>query len=434
MLFAIIADDDTGATDAAGMLTSLGARVALLLDTKVLAAPGVREHIEQFDIVVLGTGTRSIDPSQAYARTYDAVLVLRSLGAEAIQLKHCSTFDSTRQGNIGQSLDAARKAMGYHGSVIVCPALPVNGRTTCHGYHFVHGIPLSESSLRNHPLNPMTDANLVRWLGYQTVEQVGLVDIGDVRGGVERIRERRRILDAEGVVYHVTDALQQDDIDALVGVYGEDAILSGGSGITLSMGRLAVERGVLDSHSSQGSRLEGLVGRLRHQVVAICGSASPTTKVQKQRALESGFFGITLEPMDILDGLITAEEIAQKASSAYEEGLNVLVTLAEHTAEERDPADRNERSDRIGPLLSEFLGSVSRSLVYDQGIQRLVVAGGETSGAVCEACELQALEVGSPIDPGVPFCLPLDRRDLLLVLKSGNFGRPDLFAHVAELF
>ena len=430
MLFAIIADDDTGATDAAGMLTSLGARVALLLDPKVLADSGMREHIEQVDVVVLGTGTRSIDPSEAYTRTYDAVLVLRSLGARAIQLKYCSTFDSTRQGNIGQSLDAARKAMGYHGSVIVCPALPVNGRTTCHGYHFVHGMLLSESPMRDHPLNPMSDANLVRWLGYQTAEKVGLVDIGDVRGGVERIRERRRILDSEGVVYHVADTLEQDDIDTLVGVYGDDAVLSGGSGITLSLGRLAVERGELDRYRSQGSRLQGSVGRLRHQVVAICGSASPTTRVQKQRALESGFFGITLGPLEILDGLITAEEIAQKASTAYEEGLNVMVTLAEHTAGECDSADRN---DRIGPMLSEFLGRVSRSLVYDHGIQRLVVAGGETSGAVCEACELQALEVGSPIDPGVPFCLPLDGRDLLVVLKSGNFGRPDLFAHVAEL-
>ena len=433
MYFAVIADDDTGATDAAGMLTSLGARVVLVLDVSIINDAGVRSRLVQYDVVVLGTGIRSIDPEAASQRTREACLLLRALGVRTLQVKYCSTFDSTKRGNIGQSLDAAREAMGYRGSVIVCPALPVHGRTTCHGYHFVHGVLMSESSLKDHPLNPMTDANLVRWLGFQTAEKVALVDIREVRSGIDAIRTKRRVLDEAGVTYHVADALEQEDIDALVNVYGDDAVLSGGSGVTLSLGRLAVSRGVIAKQNHQRASLEERIGKLRHQVVAICGSASPTTAIQKQRAIEAGFVGMTLEPQDILAGVLLAEDVARRAFEAYQTGKNIMIALAPHLSRTSGSPEGMD-AQAIGPILSQFLGSVSRHLVRDLGIQRLVVAGGETSGAVCEACGFQALEVGSPIDPGVPYCVTLEGADLLVVLKSGNFGRPDLFAHVAELF
>ncbi len=191
----IIADDNTGATDAAGMLTDKGVRTCLVIDSRKMDPASLKKY----DAVVAGTQARSTSVRTAYERTANAISDLSVLKPKMIQIKYCSTFDSTKKGNIGASLDAALDETGVQ-QIIVCPALPVNGRVTVLGHHFVNGELLSDSSLRNHPLNPMTDSNLVRWLSYQTKRTTGLADLTRIRKGPASLKKYLQNLQKSGVV------------------------------------------------------------------------------------------------------------------------------------------------------------------------------------------------------------------------------------------
>lgn len=427
MRILIIADDNTGATDAAGMLTSAGAKALLLLDPALLAHNTVST---EYDVVVVSTRIRSVSPDEAYRLTSETIERALPLGFDIIQLKYCSTFDSTPAGNIGQSLDAAYEVLGFP-STIVCPALPVNGRTTYMGYHFVHRRLLSESPMAQHPLNPMTDASLIRWLSTQTKKKIGLIDLPTIRRGVPTIREARRQLEVDGCPYHVTDAVEQKDIDRTVHAYADVSFLSGGSGVSQALGNLYFS----DNSSLEFShRLAGL----KQQIVVIIGSRSPATHRQEKAADAAGFAHIKVHPLAVLAGDADEEETAKRIGEAYRDGASVMLSIeregdaeVEHVKQE---ASRQGLSPiDVGTALGAFLGKVSAVLVEKNGIDRLLVAGGETSGSVCYECGFQALEVGLPLDPGVPYCFPVGPGKPLLILKSGNFGADDLFIRAAGI-
>ena len=427
MKILIIADDNTGATDAAGMLTSTGAKALLLLDPALLDRHTVST---EFDVVVVSTRIRSVSPDEAYRLTRDTIERAVPLGFDIIQLKYCSTFDSTPEGNIGQSLDAAQEVLEFP-VTIVCPALPVNGRTTYMGYHFVHRQLLSESPLAEHPLNPMTDASLVRWLSSQTKRKIGLIDLMTIHRGIHAIREARRHLEAGGFVYHVTDAVEQNDIDQTVQAYADVSFLSGGSGVSQALGNLYFsDRTALD----YSRRIAGL----KKQIVVIIGSRSPATHRQEKAADAAGFTHIKVHPLAILAGEADEQETAKRIADAYSDGASVMLSIeregdAEVGHVKQEAARRGLSSVDAGTVLGTFLGKVSALLVEKNVIDRLLVAGGETSGSVCFECGFQALEVGLPLDPGVPYCFPIGREKPLLILKSGNFGADDLFIRAAGI-
>lgn len=427
MRILIIADDNTGATDSAGMLTSTGAKALLLLDPALLDRHTVST---EYDVVVVSTRIRSASPEEAYRLTRETIERAMPLGFDIIQLKYCSTFDSTPEGNIGQSLDAAMEVLEFP-STIVCPALPVNGRTTYMGYHFVHRQLLSESPMARHPLNPMTDASLVRWLSTQTKKKIGLIDLPTIHRGVPAVREARKQLEADGCSYHVTDAVEQDDIDRTVHAYADVSFLSGGSGVSRALGNLYFS----DNSSLEFShRLAGL----KQQIVVIIGSRSPATHRQEKVADAAGFTHIKIHPLAILAGEADEQMSAQQVADAYNGGSSVMLSIeregdAEVEHVKKEAARQGLSPVDVGTALGTFLGKVSAVLVEKNGIDRLLVAGGETSGSVCYECGFQALEVGLPLDPGVPYCFPVGREKPLLTLKSGNFGADDLFIRAAGI-
>lgn len=474
MRIAVLADDNTGATDAAGMFTSFGARAVLLMSEKELekqagpeASPGRKDlrsqedrpgmenrpgteasGLEDFDVLVVGTRIRSVSPDEARRKTAETTALLKRRGYEMIQLKYCSTFDSTREGNIGPSLDAAGEVLGFS-SAPVCPALPVNGRTTYMGYHFVWGELLSESALSRHPLNPMTDAHLPRWLGYQTGAGVGLVDHGTVRLGAEEIRRRRRELEAAGVIYHVTDAIVQEDIDAVLTAYEDTGFLSGGSGISEAMGRKYFAGRDRPDFSDRLKKLE-------KKIVVICGSQSPATARQKKTAVAAGFKEVLVHPREILKGRINLTEVAEEIrrsladpevpgtiiSTDEKDGGDVESVHAEAAKLGLSPIEAGEKiSDCLGRIAAELISGGEHEDTPARvsargsagGVDRILVAGGETSGAVCFEAGIEALEVGLQMDPGVPYCFPVGRDGPMVVLKSGNFGGDDLFVRAGIL-
>jgi uncharacterized protein YgbK (DUF1537 family) len=427
MKLGLIADDNTGATDAAGMLTEHGLRTVLVLDADVPLSP---TKLAGFDALVVGTQNRSVAPAAATEATRRAISRLQGWGAERFQLKYCSTFDSTREGNIGASLDAALDALGTP-ATIVCPALPVNSRTVYQGHLFVGSQLLSESALRNHPLNPMTDANLVRWLGYQTSRKVGLVDLSAIRLGTEATQRQLDKRIAEGCSYIVTDATNDDDLRVISEATRNWPLMSGGSGITMALAAVHWPR-------QPALRFDQELAALGTATLVVSGSQSPTTRRQTEHALAQGWAGIRLDIPAVLRGACHLDAALAAAEAELSRDRPVLLySPPDHEAQASEALSLGralglgalETANRIADALAELAGR----LVQERRIDRLVVSGGETSAAVCRRLGIPAVEVGLPICPGVPYCFTWPDRRLLVVLKSGNFGAEDLYQRVRNL-
>jgi len=426
MELGIVADDNTGATDAAGMLTERGARTLL-----ICGAVPPKAELEEYDAVVIGTQSRSIDPQSAYRRVAEAARFFVSAGAQKIQLKYCSTFDSTPAGNIGPSLDAALDALGLDWA-IVAPALPALGRTTYQGYHFVGDRLLSESSMRDHPLNPMTDASILRWLQAQTRRAVALAPLSVVRQGSDALRQFIAGRVVQGASYIVADAIDDGDLDVAAEATAASPFVSGASGITAALARMLFADKPPLSFASR-------IARIPRTTAVIAGSASESSRAQHAMARRNGFHEISVPGPQILQGKVSAEDVAQAAVERLACREHVLVSSkvespADVEQTQKVGAELGLTAVQTGVVIARFLAEVARRLVASPRLGRLVVAGGETSSFVCEGTGISLLEVGLPLDPGVPYCFPLGLgRDLLVVLKSGNFGSEDLYPKVANL-
>ncbi len=428
MRFGIVADDNTGASDAAGMLTERGVRTALVLT--LAAAREAESLLGELDAVVLGTQIRSMALAKARERATASFECLKSLGAGKVQLKYCSTFDSTPEGNIGCSLDAGLDVLGQD-ATIVAPALPINGRTTYCGHHFVNGMLLSESAMRHHPLTPMTDSNLVRWLQHQTQRRVGGVRLGEIRRGVEHVRRLMDSLVADGVSYLVADAIEQSDLSVVADSTADWPFVSGGSGITAEMPRLMFAGRPPLCFADRTKRSHG-------GLLVVSGSQSPATRGQNGWAARNGFAGVPVEPRDVLDGGADSSRVVDVAAALLRQGKPVLIHARSESPEDVRLVQQSGEAlglsvTETGAMIADALAGIAARLVESGEVRRLIVSGGETAGAVCARAGFSAFEVGLPVEPGVPYCFPASHPDLMVVLKSGNFGSEDFYRRVLDL-
>lgn len=407
-----IADDFTGATDLANNLVRAGMRVVQLID---VPQAGVEETADA-DAVVIALKTRTVPASEAVAASLRALEWLRAAGAEQIYFKYCSTFDSTRAGNIGPVTEALMDALGTD-FTIATPAFPDNGRTVFKGHLFVGDVLLGESGMRHHPLTPMTDSNLMSVLGAQTARPVGLIDHTVVAAGAEAIRERVDALREEGVGAAIVDAVSNDDLLRLGVAVKELPLVTAGSGLAIG---LPANWGFEPSPAA--ARLPPPGG---HQAI-VSGSVSTATNGQVQEFLRGGRPAFGVDPLRIAAGDDVAGQALSFAAAHLADG-PVLVCSTEAPDAVKDVQGRLGVTE-AGELVERTLARVARGLV-ELGVRQLVVAGGETSGAVVRALGLTGLRIGPQIDPGVPWCaatLP-DGEPLHITLKSGNFGGPDFF-------
>ncbi|MGL5005065.1 MAG: 3-oxo-tetronate kinase, partial [Casimicrobium sp.] len=225
-----IADDFTGATDLANNLVRSGMRV-----TQFMGMPTDESALPiDADAIVIALKSRTIEPSLAVAQSIAACRWLRARGAEQIYFKYCSTFDSTPKGNIGPVLDALLEEVGSD-FVISTPAFPDNQRTVFMGHLFVGDVPLHESGMRNHPLTPMTDSNLVRVLQAQTRHKVGSVNYATIAKGDQAIRERFDRLKNDGVKFAIVDAVSNSVLMTLGKALVGSRLVSGGSGVAIGL-------------------------------------------------------------------------------------------------------------------------------------------------------------------------------------------------------
>lgn len=412
LLLGAIADDFTGATDLANTLVRQGMRTVQLIDVPDAAAP-----LPDADAIVVALKSRTIPAADAVRQSLAALASLRRAGARQILSKYCSTFDSTDAGNIGPVADALLDALGSDFTVF-CPAFPENGRTIYKGYLFVGDVLLSESGMRDHPLTPMRDPSLVRVLQRQTKRKVGLVPYATVAKGDQAIRAAFATLRRDGVHHAVIDAVDDGDLLALGAAIADLPLITGGSGVALGLPTNFRRAGLL-APSEAADALPVVHGA----EAVIAGSCSTATlaQVAAMRARRPVF---DIDPLALAEG---ADAVGAALDFATRElaGGPILISASAPPEQVRQVQEKLGR-ERAGVLVETALAEIARGLV-ERGVRRLVVAGGETSGAVVKALGITGLRIGPQIDPGVPWTASLGDKPLLLALKSGNFGGADFF-------
>ncbi len=417
MILGVIADDFTGATDVAGMLVGAGMRTVQVI--------GVPEGpMPEADAVVVALKTRTCPPAEAVAQSLAALHALRAAGARQIYFKYCSTFDSTPQGNIGPVADALMDALGTD-LAIACPAFPDNGRTVFRGHLFVGDVLLSDSGMRQHPLTPMTDANLVRVLQPQTRRRVGLLAQPVVARGAQPVRAKLQALRTEGVGLVVADAVANEDLLTLAEACADHPLITAGSGVALGLPPAYARRGWLqpDAGSAQLTPVQG-------PAAVLAGSCSEATQAQVACWKAGGRTALQIDPLALAQNDRHAQDLQAKALEALARG-PVLVYATADAAQVKAVQGKLGTAE-AGERVERCLAELARALL-GAGVRRLVVAGGESSGAVTQALGLQQLRIGAPICPGVPWTQGLwEGQPLWLALKSGNFGGPDFFAEALQ--
>ena len=416
MLLGCIGDDFTGSTDLANMLVRGGMRTiqTIGVPTGPLTA--------DVDAVVVALKSRTIPAAEAIAQSLSALAWLRAQGCRQFYFKYCSTFDSTPAGNIGPVTEALMDALaGLPGAdfTIACPAFPENGRTIFRGYLFTGDTLLSESGMKDHPLTPMTDSNLVRVLQAQTRRKVGLIRYDTVANGAPAIRDRIALLRRQGIAMAVVDAVSDADLVRIGEACADLPLVTAGSGVGLGLAQHYRDAGLL-GNAAQAATMPAIEG----YAAVISGSCSVATNAQVGDWLRTRP-GFRVDPLRIADGTDVAAEAIAWALPQLAAGPVLIYATSDATSVKA--AQTLLGVDHAGHLVEATLARIARALV-DHGVRRLVVAGGETSGAVVQALEVSVLRIGPQIDPGVPWTEAPGRRPLALALKSGNFGAVDFFA------
>jgi uncharacterized protein YgbK (DUF1537 family) len=410
LLLGCIADDFTGATDLANTLVKGG-----MTAVQVIGVP--TGPLPEADAVIIALKSRTAPVGEAVAQSLAACEALLAAGAKQIFWKYCSTFDSTDQGNIGPVADALLKRLGS-GFALACPAFPTNGRTIYLGHLFVGNALLNESGMENHPLTPMTDANLVRVLGRQTDGAVGLVPFNTVEKGAAATRQAMMRLGEQGRRYAIVDAVTDQHLLAIGEAAAQHALITGGSGVAMGLPENFRRAGLLPERGDAAS-----LPPMQGMAAVVAGSCSRATL---------GQIGLARDHVPVLelDALATPDAAALTAQAlewiAGKLSADRPVVIAASAPPEKVAALQAKLGrDAAGALIETAMAAIAEGLVA-RGVGRLVVAGGETSGAVVQRLGVTALRIGPEIDPGVPWTFA-EPRGLHLALKSGNFGARDFF-------
>jgi uncharacterized protein YgbK (DUF1537 family) len=416
-----IADDYTGASDLANTLTRCGLRTV-----QTIGVPAEDLALPEVDAVVVSLKSRSIESSVAVTRSRDAEKWLRQRGARHVLFKICSTFDSTDAGNIGPVMDALRADSG-DAMVLVTPAFPETARTVYQGNLFVGAVPLNESPLKDHPLNPMHDSNLVRVLARQSRTPIGLVDLAAIARGPDAVRVRLADLAGKGIGAVIADAVFERDLETIGKVALDHGVSVGASGLGLGLARALVASGNVTSHATNAIADDPVGG----PAACLAGSCSQATLQQIARA-EQAIPVLHLDPDRVIAGNDEARRALAWALERLQQG--PILIASSSTPEEVAALQARHGRDAAGLAIEQAMADIAEGLI-SSGVRRLVVAGGETSGAVVDRLQIPGFLVGAEIAAGVPVlrAVGVSRGDMLLALKSGNFGGPEFFSDALKL-
>ena len=411
----VIADDFTGATDIAGFLVSNGLRTV-----QVSGVPTDEPPLDEVDAIVVSLKSRSIPSTEAVDLSLGALRWLQQVGAERFFFKYCSTFDSTPAGNIGPVTDALLAALGQS-FTLICPALPVNGRTVYQGNLFVGTQPLAESGMRHHPITPMTDSNLLRLMEGQAQGRAGLVPFNTIAQGPGAIADAFEQLTQAGVRYAVVDTLTEQHLLDIATATLHLPLVTGGSGLAIGLARQ------LGSGDLQGAREAGWPRGSR--AVVLSGSCSEMTNRQVARYRQHAP-ALALDVVRCLEDADYPAELAQwvLAQPLAPAPLVYATTSPGELARIQESHGQQAASDAVEHCFARLA-----QLLQGTGVDGFIIAGGETSSRITQALGVKAFHIGPQIAPGVPWVRAIDA-PLSLALKSGNFGSNDFFDQAQEYF
>jgi uncharacterized protein YgbK (DUF1537 family) len=417
-----IADDYTGASDLANTLTRCGLRTV-----QTIGVPSDDLKLPEVDAVVVSLKSRSIEASQAVPKSRAAEKWIRSRGASHVLFKICSTFDSTDAGNIGPVMDALRADSG-DAIVLVTPAFPETGRTVYQGNLFVGSVPLNESPLKDHPLNPMHDSNLVRVLARQSKTKVGLVDLAVVARGADAVRAHLAELAKKGFGAAIADAVFERDLETIGVVALDHRVSVGASGIGLGLARALVASGRVKANAAATAASDKPVGG---PAACLAGSCSQAT-LQQIATAEQAMPVLHLDPEQVVAGKAESQRALDWAKARLAKG--PILIASSSTPDQVAAVQARHGRDAAGHAIEQAMADIAEALVKS-GVRRLVVAGGETSGAVVDRLGIPGFLVGPEIAAGVPVLRAVGAKDgeMLLALKSGNFGGPEFFSDALKL-
>lgn len=412
----VIADDFTGATDIAGFLVENG--------VSTIQTTGIPEDNfnAEADAYVVSLKSRSCPSSEAVEKSLRALDWLKTMGCTQYYFKYCSTFDSTSNGNIGPVTDALMDKLGIE-QTVVCPALPVNGRTVYKGYLFVKNQLLQESGMKDHPITPMTDSNLARVIETQSKGKSGNIYFETIDKGPEAVKKELDRLKNEGLKYIILDCLNEGNVDVLGKALKDFVLLTGGSALAAGLARAKLD----NRKNNPSTNDKGKPGR--EPTVIFAGSCSITTNQQIAFYKDYGTSRV-VDPKEVI------------SNPNY--GKILLNWLREHVNDEyapllyssTDPGALEKNRKIYGPDLGDVIESIFSDLakkLLETGVKNFIIAGGETSGKIVQSLDLSGFYIGPQIAPGVPWIKAVDK-DVFLALKSGNFGDKRFFLRSQELF
>ncbi|SON54783.1 hypothetical protein HDIA_1242 [Hartmannibacter diazotrophicus] len=416
-LLGCIADDFTGATDLAGLLARSGAKVSLRIG--VPGEPARPEDCAPFEVIALKCRTAPVDEAIRDCRA--ALAWLRQAGARRFFWKYCSTFDSTPEGNIGPVAEALMADLGAE-QTIYCPAFPENGRSVYMGHLFVGRQLLSESPMKDHPLTPMRDSNLMRLLDPQVEGKVGLADRAVVAAGPTALGGYLAQLRHDGIAHVITDAISDADLETIARACKDMTLVTGGSAIARPLPTLYREDGLLSRDSGEANHPP-----IAEKAVVLSGSCSAMSRAQVAAYLDRAP-GFKLDPLALAkDGTAAA-----RAWLADQPSGRAPLIYATAEPDEVRAAQEALGVGRAGQIVEEALADIAVD-AFAHGVRRFVVAGGETSGAVTKALGVSRLAVDAEIAPGVPWTFAeISGEPVALALKSGNFGKETFFTDAFE--
>ena len=413
MLLGCIADDLTGATDLALTLTRGGMRTV-----QVMGVPDDTARYAEFDAVVIALKSRTNPVDEAIEWSLKSCDVLIGAGARQIIFKYCSTFDSTDKGNIGPVAEALMKKLGGD-LAVVCPAFPTNKRTIFQGHLFVGEMLLSDSPMKDHPLTPMRDSNLVNVMQRQTSSKTGLVAYDSVDQGPGAIKAAFEVAKSRGENFVVIDAISDRHLMSIGEAIADHKLITGGSGIALGLPENYASQGLLNK-SDATKPMQAKAGRS----LIVSGSCSEATRGQVAKAVLAGMPALRVDALDLAAGKTSPKELVTFATE--QEGDGPVLIYSSDTPDVVATVQEQLGREAAGSIVEKAFSETAQTLVK-QGFTRIIVAGGETSGAVVNGLGVNAIEIGPEIDPGVPWTRSLDDDGLVLALKSGNFGTEEFF-------
>jgi uncharacterized protein YgbK (DUF1537 family) len=419
MILGCIADDLTGATDLSLMLTREGLRTV-----QSTGIPAADIDLTTTDALVIALKSRTIPAQEAIEQSLAAARRLRELGAQRLLFKYCSTFDSTDRGNIGPVAAALLDFVGG-GQSVACSAFPAAGRQIFNGHLFVNGVLLSESPMKDHPLTPMRDANLCRVLQRQTELPVGLVSFTDVDAGAASIKQALAREIKAGRRLQIIDALTDRHLRDIGAAVADLPLITGGSGIAMGLAAAYLAQGLMRQLSPVPATMAVKGGRR----AILAGSCSAATREQVAKAIAAGLPAFQVDPMKLTSNQQTAQGVLDWID--VQKSQNPLLIYSSADPDIVLQVQEKLGRDAAGAVVEQLLADVAQGLI-GRGFNQLLVAGGETAGAVVQALGAATLAIGPEIDPGVPWTRSLSGPDVALALKSGNFGAPDFFLKAWE--